>query len=217
MREAICDAQSGSVSRESCSAGIWFPGSFAMSTTSISLLERLRLPDEQVAWAQFVELYTPLIFYWARNAGLQSADAADLVQDVFTVLVKQMPTFVYDEKKSFRGWLRMITLNKWRERLRKRPLKTLDDQDRTVNGLTVSDDREAIDEAEYRHHLLRSALQVKRAEFAPATWQACWEIVISGRSPAEVATDLGMTIDAVYVAKSRVLRRLREELAGLLD
>ena len=127
-----------------------------MATTSLNLLQRLRQPNEQAAWTQFVEIYTPLIFYWARSAGPQSADAADLVQEVFAVLVRKMPSFAYDKKKSFRGWLRTITLNKWRERSRQRPLPTLEDQETALNGLAVSDDREALDEAEYRRHLLRN-------------------------------------------------------------
>jgi RNA polymerase sigma-70 factor (ECF subfamily) len=106
-----------------------------MVTTSPSLLERLRRPDEQSAWARFVELYTPLLYSWARRAGLQAADAADLVQDVFAVLVRQMPAFVYAPGKSFRGWLRTVTLNKWREKRRRRSEATLKTGDPAVLDL----------------------------------------------------------------------------------
>ena len=80
-----------------------------MNTTSFSLLERLRQPSDSAAWDRFVELYTPLLFYWGRRAGLQSADAADLVQDVFEVLLHKLPEFQYDRQKSFRSWLRTVT------------------------------------------------------------------------------------------------------------
>ena len=80
-----------------------------MNTTSFSLLERLRQPSDSAAWDRFVELYTPLLFYWGRRAGLQSADAADLVQDVFEVLLRKLPEFQYDRQKSFRSWLRTVT------------------------------------------------------------------------------------------------------------
>jgi RNA polymerase sigma-70 factor (ECF subfamily) len=90
-----------------------------MDTTDISLLERLKLPVDQKAWARFVDLYTPLIYSWARRAGLQESDAADLVQEVFAQLLQKMPGFNYDRQKSFRAWLRTITLNKWRDRCRR--------------------------------------------------------------------------------------------------
>src|SRR6058998_2879516 len=97
-----------------------------MATTPISLLEKLRQPADQLAWKQFVHLYTPLLFHWARRVGLQTQDAADLVQDVFTVLVQKLPEFRYDRQKSFRGWLRTVTLNKWREKQRRRAVPTAD-------------------------------------------------------------------------------------------
>ena len=90
-----------------------------MHTTSISLLERLRRPGEEEAWARLVELYTPLLYYWANRTGLSETDAADLVQDVFVVLVAKLPEFLYDRGKGFRAWLRTILFNKWRDRLRR--------------------------------------------------------------------------------------------------
>ena len=85
-----------------------------MHTTPVSLLERLRRPDEKAAWDQFVELYTPLLYSWTRRLGLPAHEAADLVQDLFTLLVQEMPRFQYDAKKSFHAWLRTVFLNKWR-------------------------------------------------------------------------------------------------------
>src|SRR5437773_388003 len=90
-----------------------------MDTTNTSLLERLRLPVDQTAWSRFVDLYTPFIYTWARQTGLQESDAADLVQEVFALLVEKMPAFAYDPHRSFRAWLRTVTLNKWRDRRRR--------------------------------------------------------------------------------------------------
>src|ERR1041385_5236149 len=87
-----------------------------MHTTAVSLLERLRQPADSTAWEKLVRLYTPLLLYWARRLGLQETDAADLVQDVLIVLVQKLPEFQYQPGKSFRGWLRPVLLNKWRDR-----------------------------------------------------------------------------------------------------
>ncbi len=94
-------------------------GTAAMDTTPPSLLERLRRADQPAAWDRFAQLYTPLLYYWLRRQGVQQADAADLVQEVFLVLVQKLPAFEYDPGRSFRAWLRTVTLNKLRERRRR--------------------------------------------------------------------------------------------------
>jgi RNA polymerase sigma-70 factor (ECF subfamily) len=185
-----------------------------MNTTSASLLERLRQPGEQEAWQRFVHLYTPLLFFWARRSGLAGDEAADLVQDVLVVLVKKLPEFSYDPDRSFRGWLRTIALNKWRERFRQ---ATLPQDEGGLAAVAAPDGSEAFDEVEYRQQLVQQAMQVMQSEFEPTTWKACWEFIVSGRRATEVAAELEVSVDVVYAAKSRVLRRLREELAGLLD
>ena len=187
-----------------------------MDTTPASLLERLRRLNDAGAWERLVELYTPLLYDWARRLGLQESDAADLVQEVFAVLVRKLPRFTYDRHKSFRGWLRKIALNKWRDRLRR-----TGGLRRKVEGhgpeATTPDPAATLWEEEYRQHLVRRALEVMQSEFEPSTWKACWGIVVEGRRPAEVAAELGITLAAAYAAKSRVLRRLRRELEGMLD
>jgi RNA polymerase sigma-70 factor (ECF subfamily) len=188
-----------------------------MHTTSASLLERLRLPTDQAAWERFVQLYTPLLYYWARHLGLQPNDAADLVQDVLTALVQKLPGFVYDRHKSFRNWLRTLTLNRWRNNQRRRAVPVLNSAEVDLADQTSPDPVEAFAEAEYRQHLVGRILELMRAEFEPGTWMACWEHVVAGRSAADVAGELGISVGAVYVAKCRVLRRLRQELHGLLD
>ena len=92
-----------------------------MYTTSIGLLDQLRDQAASQSWVRFVELYTPLLHYWAsRLPGMQEADVSDLVQDVFLVLLAKLPTFQYDPGQSFRGWLRTLLLNRWRDRNRAR-------------------------------------------------------------------------------------------------
>ena len=188
-----------------------------MDTTSVSLLERLRQPAQHEAWGRFVDLYTPLIYYWARRVGLPPEEAADLVQDVLTLLVQKLPQFQYDPQKSFRGWLRTLTLNKWRENRRRRGLVLTEASERELAGIVSPEDEDNFWQVEYHQHLVGRALKLMQAEFQASTWKACWECVVSGKPAAAVASELGMTVASVYAAKSRVLRRLREELAGLLD
>jgi RNA polymerase sigma-70 factor (ECF subfamily) len=188
-----------------------------MNTTSASLLCRLRQPGEQDAWTRFVKLYTPLLYAWAHRLGLQDQDAADLVQDVFALLVQKLPQFKYDPQNSFRSWLRTVTLNKWRDRRRRHVPAAAGPDGAALADLAAPADDDAFGEAEYRQHLVSRALQLMQAEFAPRTWKACWEHVVAGRPAAEVAAELGISVGSVYVAKSRVLSRLREELQGLMD
>ena len=184
------------------------------STTSVSLLGRLRQPEDQEAWRRFVHLYSPLLYYWARGVKLPIADAADLVQDVLLTVVEKMPEFAYDPSQSFRGWLRTITLNKWRERCRRYaaapPTTGVD-----VAELMDGNGTDLFAEDEYHQWLVRQALEIMQAEFEPTTWKACWEAVVGGRSAVDIAAELKVSVDVVYGAKSRVLRRLREELDGL--
>jgi RNA polymerase sigma-70 factor (ECF subfamily) len=185
-------------------------------TTPVSLLARLRQPAAEQAWQRFVELYTPVLYACARSLGLCDADGADLVQDVFLVLVQKLPEFRYDPHKSFQAWLRTVMLNKWRDNLKQtqglRPLP-----DASLENLTVPDAAEALWEAEYRRHLVGRAMDILQTDFQPTTWNAFWQFVALGRPAQNVAADLGISENAVYIAKCRVLRRLRQELAGLTD
>lgn len=187
-----------------------------MDTTNVSLLERLKLPADQKAWSHFVDLYTPLIYCWARQTGLQESDAADLVQEVFTLLVRKMPDFAYDRHRSFRAWLRTVTVNKWRDRCRRLAARPHEAAGKSLPDV-AEPAADSFGEVEYRQQLVARALELMKAEFQPATWQACWEFVVVGRPAADVARQLGMTENAVHLAKGRVLRRLRKELEGLLD
>jgi RNA polymerase sigma-70 factor (ECF subfamily) len=188
-----------------------------MQKTPVSLLERVRNQSDQEAWGRFVQLYTPLLFYWARRCGLQADDAADLTQDVFVTLFQKLPEFAYDQHKSFRSWLRQVTLNHWRDRQRRAATRPLPGDADRLDALEAPHEIAALDEDEYQQHLMSQALRIMRADFQPVTWQAFWEHGVLGRQAAEVAAETGLSLAAVYGAKFRVLSRLRQELQGLLD
>ncbi len=186
-----------------------------MPTTSASLLERIKSGSDRPAWDRFVELYTPLLLGWCQRFGLSDADAADFTQDVFVVLVQHLPQFQYDASRSFRAWLKTVLTNTWRKHHRKAsrlPAATGD-----PNLAPDSDPAELLDAAEHRNYLVRRALAIVRVDFEEKTWKACWEFVVNERPAAEVAAELGMSENAVYLAKSRILRHLRIELDGLLE
>lgn len=177
----------------------------------------LQTPWVQARLGGCTPLYTPLLFHWSKRLGLPEADAGDLVQAVLSQMVRELPKFSYRPGSRFRGWLWTVTLNKHRERKRRRLEQPHgefvgDEEPTSPHGLT-----QEIDEAEYRSYLVDRALQLMRTDFQPATWQACWKYVAEGRPAAEVAAELGLSVNAVHLAKARVLRRLRRELEGLLD
>lgn len=186
-----------------------------MPTTPVSLLHRIQQSHAPADWVRFAKLYSPLILYWCSQFGLQEADAADLVQDVLTRVWRQIGSYHREEGKRFRGWLWTVTRNRWRERSRKRQIGVSGDTE-----VEPSDPTDAVGqlvEDEYNAYLVNRALQLMRTEFEPTTWQACWEFTAEGKPAQQVAAGLGITPNAVYLAKARVLRRLREELKGLFE
>lgn len=188
-----------------------------MYTTSVSLLQRLRDGDAETAWKRFVAIYTPLLLHWARRMKLSDEDAADLAQEVFSTLVVQLPKFGYDANKSFRGWLLTVTRHKLAERLRRRRIETEEPPD-GIDLKTLDDDPATlIAESEFREYVVQRCLQLISEGFAPTSWRAFWLLVVEGKSAPEAAHETGLSVTAVYSAKVRVLERLREELAGLID
>jgi len=186
-----------------------------MDSTPVSLLERVRHRDDVTAWTRFVDLYTPVIYGWARRVGLQESDACDLVQDVLAVLLQKMTDFRYDPNRSFRAWLKTVSLNLVRERQRRAKERQLPN----ASEICLIDSAETEDfwDAEYRCELVRRAIGLMQRDFHPTTWKVCWEVIVEDRPAAQVATQFGINVGAVYAARFRVLTRLREELAGMLD
>ena len=194
------------------------PGSQIPSTTSTGLLERVRA-QEPDAWRSLVELYGPLVFDWCRRKGLQPEDAADVTQEVFQAVAANIATFRKDRPgDSFRKWLWTITQNKLNDFLRSRGAQpeATGGSEAQARLLAVPEQSSPSDpsarSAADLAPLLARALDSVRAEFEPTTWQAFWQTTVDGRLPADVAADLGVSVNAVYKAKSRVLRRLRELL-----
>jgi RNA polymerase sigma-70 factor (ECF subfamily) len=186
-----------------------------MVATPTSLLAQLASSPRQASWARFVELYTPLLLLWARRLGLQEHDAADLVQDLFSILVVKLPNYQRQPAHSFRSWLRTVLLNRWRNRIRSaRPIAS---EQTLLDNLPDPRPADDLEEREYRSHLAHRALQLIQTDFHEPTWKAFWEFVVCGRSANEVADALGVSVNSVYLARSRVLRRLREEFGELLE
>lgn len=186
--------------------------------TRASLLARLNDPQDRAAWQQFVELYGSLIYRFVRQRGLQDADAADLTQEVFLAVAEVAGRWQYDpDRGSFRGWLYGITRNKLAKYLRRRyaePAGTGDTnaQQRLAEEPSPQPDAKALWEEEFRQQLFRLAASQVQDSFAPTSWQAFWRTAVEGQSATEVAGDLGMSVGAVYVAKSRVLARLTDRI-----
>jgi RNA polymerase sigma-70 factor (ECF subfamily) len=192
------------------------------TATSRPLIDRARA-DDPAAWKTLVELYAPLVFAWCRRYGLPEQEIADVSQDVFHAVSAHIATFRKQAAgDTFRGWLNTITRNKVRDHFRALGHEPAaaggTDAQLRFAGLPedpprVDDSAQCEDTAE--RELLRRVLSLIRNEFEPRTWQAFWLTTVDGRDAAHVADELGISSGAVRVAKSRVLRRLREELGEL--
>jgi RNA polymerase sigma-70 factor (ECF subfamily) len=194
-----------------------------MATTSASLLGRLRDGRDPDAWGRVLDLYGPLIRNWAERLGVRGADADDLVQDVLAVVVRRFPEFVHPDKPgAFRGWLRAIAVNCARDFWKRRRyapeapggtdfgqyLNQLEDPDHPLSRQW---------DHEHDVYVTRRLLDRLKAEFEPRTWDLFRRFVLDGAPADQVAREFETSPNAVYIAKSRVLARLREEAAGLLD
>jgi RNA polymerase sigma-70 factor (ECF subfamily) len=193
-----------------------------MDTTRLSLLQRCRGGDD-VAWRQIVALYQPLIRSWLLRQHIQLQEADDLTQDVLAVVVQKLPVFEHGGSPgAFRGWLRVITVNRarqfWRQgRCRARApggsefLQVLEQLDDPTSVMARRWDEE------HDRHVLRHLLEGLEEQFDAATLQAFRRLTFDKAAGQEVADELGMTRSAVYNARSRVLQRLRQAAAGLID
>ncbi len=191
-------------------------------TTRISLLLRLRDTRDVPAWERFVTLYAPLVYGFARKKGLQDADAADIAQEVLTSVAQQMPQWQYaPERGSFRGWLFTIARNRvknWQAGAGRRMDGTGGDDNLAAMNAQPDPAPEAADwDAEYARHVFHWAAAIVRQQVAEQTWKAFEITAVEGRSASDAASTLGMTIGAVYLARSRVMSRLRELVQEIGD
>lgn len=178
--------------------------------TRASLLLRLQQPDDERAWQEFVEIYQPLIERLAIRSGLQSADAQDISQEVLARVAKAIPEWEHDPARgTFRGWLTRVTRNLTIEQFRTRARRPLTNPE---NGQLEQFQRDAdsIFQLEQQRELFGWAARKARDQFVPTTWQAFWLTAVEQQSPSEVAEQLGLSTGAVYIARSRVMARLRE-------
>jgi RNA polymerase sigma-70 factor (ECF subfamily) len=186
--------------------------------TRASLLVRLRDGRDVEAWQEFVRLYAPVVYGFARKRGLQDADAADLMQEVLRSVSLAADRLDYDPNRgTFRGWLFTVTRNKVFNFLDSRSRRVLGSGDSRVQQRLEQhadgDGKLSADwEADYRRNLAAQAMERIRGEFQPATWQAFLQTAVDGREPAEVSRRVGISVGAIYVAKSRVVARLRQEI-----
>jgi len=180
----------------------------------------LRDVSNEVAWQQFTRLYLPLVFSYCVKRGLQEADSADVAQEVLRAVLGKIREFEYDPARgSFRGWLFQVTRHKlskfFTSHYRQSELGNSTELIRLVEQNTPEDD--SIWETEYRQRLFDWAVEQVKDEFKEATWQAFWRTATEEASVKETADQLGMSTGAVYIARSRVLARLREVIEQVED
>jgi RNA polymerase sigma-70 factor (ECF subfamily) len=181
-------------------------------TTRASLLVRLRDPQDGAAWQEFVDLYVPVIYHYARKQGLQDADAVDLSQEVLQAVAGAVGRLDYDPVRgAFRCWLFTVVrrkLSNWRRARKNRTPAgpggdSLDDYPEPANS-------EDVWEAEWQRQLFAWACDQVRRTVTATTWQAFWRTAVDGQPGKQVATDLGLSVAAVYLARSRIVARLKD-------
>jgi RNA polymerase sigma-70 factor (ECF subfamily) len=188
------------------------------AVSSSTLLSRVQAQDP-AAWERLVSLCSPLVYQWCRQSGLQPADAADVGQEVFAAVFRKVGEFRRNRPgDGFRRWLRTIACGKVIDFFRaRRPAETAAGGSDALRLLLQQPADADSSGAEEEGVLYRRALDVLHRDFAVPTWQAFWRVTVESQNPADVARDLGMTVNAVYLAKSHVLRRMRAEFADLLE
>ena len=193
-----------------------------MPETSLSLLKRLQQQPDGVAWQQLVDIYAPLIGRWLARSPLQQADHDDLVQEVLRVVVQKLPDFQRRREGSFRAWLRMVTINCLREFWRssqRHPVAT-GDSDFLQQLQELADPHSELAQAwdaEHDRYLVRRLFELIEPQFASTSRQAFRRVVLGGQKPTAVAAELGVSVNAVLLAKSKILRQLRKEIEGFLS
>jgi RNA polymerase sigma factor (sigma-70 family) len=193
------------------------------SPTRDSLIAKLRDPADAQAWQEFMVIYEPLVYRLVRNKGLQDADARDVCQEVFGAVARAVDRWQPDPARgTFRGWLYTIARNLCINFLTRRERLTEGSGDPGTLDLLAAvpaSDPEASQafDAEYRRRLFRWAAEQVREEFKPNTWRAFWQTAVDERPATAVAAALGITTGAVYIARSRVIARLRQRIEALGD
>lgn len=192
------------------------------NATSLSLLERVK-HDENQAWESLVDLYAPIIYARCRSYwGLPAHESENIGQDVFASVARKIKEFQRERIGSFRKWIRVITDNKCRDFLRKQKLDFPvggSEAKRKLEDLPedIDDSISAEDEATERAILMRQAMKAVENEFSPRDWQLFWDVTVEDRNRQVVAADVGVSDNVVYLALSRIRKRLREVYVDLID
>jgi RNA polymerase sigma-70 factor (ECF subfamily) len=191
-------------------------------STASSLILGLKSHDTE-AWSRMVELYFPLVYGWCQRGGLPAEEIRDVIQDVFRAVASGVNGLRHERPEdTFRGWLKGITQHKIQDYWRRQPAEgrgvggSNAQQQLHAAAIFQTDDASASDVSD-RALLVNRALDLIRVEFEAATWQAFWRTTVDGDAPADVAADLNLTVNAVYKAKSRIIRRLREVLGDCVE
>jgi RNA polymerase sigma factor (sigma-70 family) len=190
------------------------------SSTSSSLIACLRhRPADKQAWEEFVRRYGPRIHSWCRGWGLQDADAQDVTQDVLVDVARQMRNFHYDPTRSFRAWLKTLAHGAWCDFLRRPQQRWRGSGDskvqRMLDAVEAGDELARKFEEEYDRQLLEEAMAQVQQRVEPGTWEAFRLLAFEGLTGRDAAARLGMTVGAVFMAKSRVQKQLKEEIKRL--
>ena len=190
------------------------------SLTSVTLLSRLRHDSsDQAAWGDFVARYGPKILDWCRRWQLQEADAQDVTQEVLLKLNRLMATFVYDPTGSFRAWLKTLTHHAWRDFVGERRRRGMGSGDSQIVALleSVQAGAELAEDLqdEFRRELMDRAIERVRSRVASRAWEAFRLTALEGWSGAAAGAHLQMNVAQVYLAKSRITKRIQEEVRRL--
>lgn len=189
----------------------------SVTTTSPTLLD-LAAGGDAEAWTRLTSLYGPLVFYWAQKQGLSNADAADVLQEVFTSLARNLERFEQRTSGSFRGWLWVMTRNQLTDYFRRRSRNvqaaggTGAWQQLAAYAESLPDDPTEFTEPGQLNALHHRGLEIVKSEFEQRSWSIFERVVIDDISTAEVATEFNITANSVRQTKSRILRRLRQVL-----
>jgi RNA polymerase sigma-70 factor (ECF subfamily) len=189
-----------------------------MLTTSRTLLDRLKDRQDAQAWQLWLTVYEPWLRDWLARNQLQPADVDDLLQDILVVVSQKLSAFAHNgQPGAFRTWLRRILVHEVRYFFRGRQRQPSAPQDWLDRLEDPGSDLSRQWNQEHDQQLVRRLLAAIQADFEPQTWEAFRLLVLEDRPTPEVAQRMGMNVNAVYVAKSRVLKRLRQELGGLIN
>jgi RNA polymerase sigma-70 factor, ECF subfamily len=192
-----------------------------MIPTSVSLLDRLKAAGPDASdWNRLQGIYLPLISRWLGRVPGLGAEADDLAQEVFVVVIREIPRFQRQREGSFRAWLRQVTVNKvrtHRRRRNRRPTVGVDATDGFLNSLADPNGELAREwDMDHDRHVFEKLLAVVQSDFNSTTWEAFRRFAVDGLPAAVVAEELGLSVNAILQAKSRILKRLCEEAGDLL-